>query len=187
MSGGKPIENGGDAKGPSAADVGGSLGEPLDRRSALSSGTTLLMLGGLIGGYGTFFAMAARYFFPTGRDTAWMFVASADAIQPGDSLDFESPAGEKVVITRRADVEDAVDGPSAESFLALSSICPHLGCRVHWEAQNDRFFCPCHNGVFSPDGIATAGPPATAGQHLPRYPLMVDNGALYIEMRYRTI
>jgi len=61
-------------------------------------------------------------------------------------------------------------------------VCPHLGCQVHWEPQNDRFFCPCHNGVFSPDGVATAGPPAEAGQSLLEYPLKVEGNLLFIEV-----
>ena len=68
-------------------------------------------------------------------------------------------------------------------FVAFSSICPHLGCQVNWELQNDRFFCPCHNGVFDRDGNATGGPPAAAGQRLPRYPLKIENGLLFIEVQ----
>ena len=38
------------------------------------------------------------------------------------------------------------------NVLALSSICPHLGCAVdHRQADND-FYCPCHQSAFSLDG-----------------------------------
>lgn len=156
-----------------------------DRRTAMSFGSTIVMAAGLAGGYGTFFAMAGRYFFPSGVNSAWMFVSDAKGIAPGSSVPFESPTGVRVTITRRA--EDAEGTPTADSFLALSSICPHLGCRVHWEPHNDRFFCPCHNGVFDPDGTATGGPPAADGQDLPRYPLKVEDGGLFIEMPYRSV
>lgn len=162
-----------------------NLDDAADRRRFLSATSTLAMAGGLAGGYGTFFAMAGRYFFPSGSNKAWMFVADAAGIPPGASLAFESPTGVRVTVTRRSDVDE--ESLSADSFLALSSICPHLGCRVHWEAHNDRFFCPCHNGVFDPNGKATAGPPAADGQDLPRYPLKVVDGALYIEMPYRSV
>ncbi len=66
--------------------------------------------------------------------------------------------------------------------MALSSTCPHLGCKVHWEAPENRFFCPCHNGAFDPSGRAIAGPPAEAGQSLGRYPLRIEGGLLYIEV-----
>ena len=44
----------------------------------------------------------------------------------------------------------------------------------------NRYFCPCHNGTFNTEGIATGGPPGDAGQALPRYGLLVDKGLLYI-------
>lgn len=153
----------------------------VDRRAFISSVSSVAMVGGLAAGYGTFAVMAGRYLYPSGMATARMFVAPASAIEPGDSISFKSPAGLEVVITRNAD--SPVDKtPNADDFLALSSICPHLGCRVHWEPHNDRFFCPCHNGAFDVDGAPIAGPPQADNQHLPKYPLFVDGGLLYIEM-----
>jgi Rieske Fe-S protein len=93
----------------------------------------------------------------------------------GATVLYMTPAGHRVNITRRA------AGETPDDFAALSSVCPHLGCQVHWEPQNNRYFCPCHNGVFSPDGVATGGPPAEAGQRLASYPLKVESGILYIQ------
>ena len=72
-----------------------------------------------------------------------------------------------------------------EGLVTTYQKCPHLGCRVHWEAQNDRFFCPCHNGVFNADGLATAGPPAQAKQSLGTVPVIVDyaSGRVYLEVK----
>jgi Rieske Fe-S protein len=53
---------------------------------------------------------------------------------------------------------------------------------VHWQSQDSRFFCPCHNGAFDPTGKAIAGPPAEAGQSLPRYPVRVESGMVFIEI-----
>ncbi|MCG3151392.1 MAG: Cytochrome b6-f complex iron-sulfur subunit [bacterium] len=41
----------------------------------------------------------------------------------------------------------------------LSAVCTHLGCQVQWEAEQDRFFCPCHHGTFDASGARTSGPP----------------------------
>ena len=41
---------------------------------------------------------------------------------------------------------------------ALSAICPHLGCVVPWDAARNEFVCPCHTGVYGPDGRYRAGP-----------------------------
>ncbi len=156
----------------------------IDRRWFFST-TTVVMATSLAGSYGTFFAMAGRFFFPSDANRQWLFVSDADGIAPGESFSFQSPEGVNVMITRRSDgfAEDLPNEPLAvDNFLALSSVCPHLGCRVHWEANNNRFFCPCHNGVFDADGVATAGPPAAEGQKLPHYTLQIIEGALYIEM-----
>ena len=88
--------------------------------------------------------------------------------------DDRGPSGETINITRMAR-----EG-TADDFIALSSTCPHLGCQVRWEGQNDRFFCPCHNGVFDPSGKGIEGPPGDAGQSLPRYSLRIDDGLLHI-------
>jgi Rieske Fe-S protein len=144
------------------------------------------MAGGLVAGYGTFAAMAGRYIFPTSVDTPWLFVAEVDKFQSGDSLSFESPTGIKVTIARRA-ANGAVRPAETADFIALSSVCPHLGCRVHWEPHNQRFFCPCHNGVFDPEGEPVSGPPKAAEQELSRYPLKVDRGLLFIAMSVESV
>jgi Rieske Fe-S protein len=149
-----------------------------ERRDFLSTFSTIAMAGGLAAGYGTFAALAVRYVFPTDVETPWLYVAPAAEIGPGESLVYESPVGVKVTIARRPNGQESVD--PAEQFIALSSICPHLGCRVHWESHNKRFFCPCHNGVFDPEGQPVSGPPKSAGQELSRYPLKVEDGLLYI-------
>ena len=79
---------------------------------------------------------------------------------------------------------DAMVKRTGEGFAAFSSVCPHLGCRVHCEAENRLFFCPCHRGVFDSDGKATEGPPADAGQSLERIPVEVDprSGVVYLEV-----
>ena len=71
---------------------------------------------------------------------------------------------------------------AGQAPLVFSAICPHAGCVVDFQPKEKRFFCPCHNGTFDRSGAATGGPPAEAGQSLPRYPLKIDAGLLYIEV-----
>lgn len=149
----------------------------VDRRSFLSTTASVGMACGLVAGYGTFAGMACRYLYPSKPTVkSWLFVAQIDHVALGDSIDYKTSAGASVAIARQG------NKGSVEDFVALSSTCPHLGCQVHWEKQNNRFFCPCHNGVFDPSGIALSGPPAEAGQSLPRYPLKIENGMLFIEV-----
>lgn len=159
------------------ASAGASSATQVDRRGFIATTSSVAMTAGLFAGYGTFFAIAGRFLYPAGPDVlGWMFVATVDSVKIGDALTYFTPSGAKVVIARQRE-----DG-AASDFIALSSTCPHLGCQVHWEAVNDRFFCPCHNGTFDPQGLPTGGPPADSHQSLPRYPLRIENGLLFIEV-----
>ncbi|MCB1221303.1 MAG: Rieske (2Fe-2S) protein [Planctomycetales bacterium] len=145
------------------------------RRGFLRQASGLAMLAALLAGYGRFASMAVEFLYPANpAEQEWQFVAAVASFLKGDSLAYRAPRGDKVTITRQAESGEATD------FIALSSTCPHLGCQVHWEAHNDRYFCPCHNGVFDPSGKGIGGPPGEAGQSLPRFPLKVEDGLLYI-------
>lgn len=149
----------------------------LDRRGFLGWFGGLGLGAALAGAYGTLAAFFGRFLYPVGPPaTTWLYVCELARLAPGESLTYLTPSGATVAVARR----EATTG--ADAFIALSSTCPHLGCQVHWEAQNHRFFCPCHSGVFEPGGRAIAGPPAKAGQSLLRYPLKVEGDLLFIEV-----
>lgn len=140
------------------------------------------MIGTMAVSYGTLFSYAGQFLYPANpTPKAWMFVIDAVRMKAGDSLSFIAPSGARVAIARQNDTGAVSD------FIALSSTCPHLGCQVHWEGQNNRFFCPCHNGAFDPQGKATSGPPADAGQSLPQFPLKLENGLLFIEVETQSL
>lgn len=148
-----------------------------ERREFLTRASRVAMGAGLVAGYGTFGAIATRYLYPARPSTgSWQFLVEVGRMAVGESLRYRAPAGETVSVMRQAANGDADD------FIALSSTCPHLGCQVHWEQQNQRFFCPCHNGVFDPSGVGVSGPPGDAGQSLPRYPLRVEGDLVYIRV-----
>jgi nitrite reductase/ring-hydroxylating ferredoxin subunit len=152
-------------------------GGPPPRRDFLGAAASVAMGGGLLASYGTFAWMAGRFIFPArGTPKAWLFVCESRRLAKDQALTFRAPSGLPLVIARRAEAE------AAQSFIALSSTCPHLGCQVHWEPQNDRFFCPCHNGAFDRLGKATEGPPAKAGQSLIQYPIKLEEGRLFVEL-----
>jgi menaquinol-cytochrome c reductase iron-sulfur subunit len=41
---------------------------------------------------------------------------------------------------------------------AMSTVCPHLGCAIDYDAENAKFVCPCHDSFFSLEGAVETGP-----------------------------
>lgn len=138
------------------------------------------MIAGVVAGYGLGAWHFFRYLVPLRRKvrTREMFVGTLDGLPVGSSLTVRDPRGAEIAVAR---VAERPDDPAA-GFRALSGKCPHLGCRVFWEPANDRFFCPCHNGVFDPNGVAIEGPPAKENKNLSSYEVRVTphNGAVFV-------
>lgn len=66
-------------------------------------------------------------------------------------------------------------------FVALSPVCKHLGCTVSWNTSPqhpEMFYCPCHGGLYTKDGINVPGTPPRAP--LDMYDYKVENGKLYL-------
>ena len=152
------------------------------RRRFLARASRAAMGVGPAGGYGGFALIASRFLHPARpQPTMRQFVTTVDRLRVGDSVLCRAPNGESIHVTHQG--SQATGG----EYVALSSTCPHLGCRVHWEPRNNRYFCPCHGGVFDPSGVATGGPPGDAGQSVPRYPLHVQDGRIFVEVPEATL
>ena len=67
---------------------------------------------------------------------------------------------------------------NGQDFVAMSNICPPRGCRVRWIAEDGKYHCPCHNGVFARDGSVVSGPPPRPLDHLET---KVEDGILYVK------
>jgi Rieske Fe-S protein len=76
-------------------------------------------------------------------------VALAD-VAVGSTYLFRYPTEDDPAILLR--LEDEV--------VAFSQKCTHLGCVVYFEAEEDRWHCPCHEGNFDTrTGAVLSGPP----------------------------
>jgi len=146
----------------------------IGRRKWLLSG----VVASLAGAYGVVAAFAARFLFPErakGRQRR-LFLGFAHELDVGESRSIVMPSGDELLLSNTGRINPDNGSP----FLAFSNRCPHLGCKVHWQAQENRFYCPCHQGVFDPNGLATAGPPADAGKSLKPYELDIVNQSIYV-------
>jgi len=130
-------------------------------------------VGGLFVSYGTFGGFVLKYLMPWRKDEKQkIFIAYASGVSAGQTLTFSTPSGESYLLSSRE-----VEGKN--EFFAFSNRCPHLGCKVKWEADKSRFFCPCHGGIFNDNGVAIAGPPFKAKQTLKKCELHVVDNAIY--------
>lgn len=60
---------------------------------------------------------------------------------------------------------------------AIDPSCTHLGCRVRYQDDKQRFFCPCHGGVFDQEGNVVSGPPP---KPLERHNVKVEAGKIWV-------
>ncbi len=67
------------------------------------------------------------------------------------------------------------------AFIAISTLCMHLGCPVNFVQAAQRFICPCHGGVYDFVGKVTGGPPV---RPLDRFYTRVVEDTVYIGPRY---
>ena len=76
-------------------------------------------------------------------------VGSADEIQPGHGA-----------LLRQGLTKLAVYRDERGALHALSAVCTHLGCIVHWNSLEGTWDCPCHGSRFGTDGRVLNGPAA---------------------------
>lgn len=156
-------------------DEGSGGGESLSvpRRGILLGG----FLTALAAAYGLFASYAIRFVFPkrgNPRRTR-IFLGFRSDVSPGDSKAVNMPSGDQLLISNTG----RINPDTGNTFVAFSNSCPHLGCKVHWEAQEEQFFCPCHQGIFDADGIAISGPPAQSQSNLKPYDIEVEGNSIY--------
>ena len=82
--------------------------------------------------------------------------------------------------------DEAVAVLAARSYLtrdetgvvAISEICPHLGCRVDWCDSSRQFECACHGSTFNRLGEYRTGP---SPRGMDRHPVVVTNGVVEVD------
>ncbi len=74
-------------------------------------------------------------------------VGSVDEIRPGHGA-----------LVRQGLTKLAVYRDEHGALHALSAVCTHLGCIVHWNSLEGTWDCPCHGSRFGTDGRVLNGP-----------------------------
>ena len=78
-------------------------------------------------------------------------IVELDAVPVGETHLFGYPTEADPAILLRV---------SDDEVVAFSQKCTHLGCVVYFEAEEDRWHCPCHEGNFdATTGAVISGPP----------------------------
>ena len=126
---------------------------------------------------------AAAFFSPAlKKSVAKRWITVADDVSTLDietpiKVDFVEAANDAWVESRalRTVWLYTVDG---ENFTAYSGVCTHLGCSFAFDAENKRYHCPCHHGLFDmKTGAVIGGPPP---RPLDTLPVRVQDGEVQI-------
>ena len=75
----------------------------------------------------------------------WAEVARVDEVPPGSALRFSTAAFDGFVVN------------DAGTIRALSSVCTHMGCTLHFRPDWQDLRCPCHGASFGLDGRLANG------------------------------
>jgi nitrite reductase/ring-hydroxylating ferredoxin subunit len=63
---------------------------------------------------------------------------------------------------------------------AVSGVCTHQGCRLWFDAPDDRLRCPCHSTSFAPDGQVLTHQLPIAPKPLPTLMVREVNGVIEV-------
>ena len=171
---------------PEMKPAGYFEGETMTRRAAFSAGGQALggAAGLLIIGPATLFAAAPIFDQP---EETWEAVGSVEGFTADTYRSVVitivtgiGEAGKTTVYVREGSPE-TYDYESAESYIAVSTRCAHLGCPVRFVQAAGNFICPCHGGVYDFEGKVIGGPPV---RPLDRFQTRVTNGQVEIGPRY---
>ena len=134
---------------------------------------TLGFIGTMLISAGIFFRNVFAFLFPPRKEKTFhkYLVSKEGELQPGEAK--EITLGRKPVFIVRL----------ADGYKVFSGVCTHLGCIVRWEAEKERFYCPCHKGIFDKTGQVTSGPPP---RPLDEYQVVVERNLVFIYVEDKT-
>ncbi len=139
------------------------------RRDFLSK---LIMGGGLLASSLLLIRHGLAFIFPKMKPPTFrkLLVGRIGELETGQAKEFEI-GGQTLFL---------VNTPAG--YKVFSGVCTHLGCKVKWQAHNDRFYCPCHQGVFAASGEVRSGPPP---RPLDEFRVETENSLIYMYLEQK--
>jgi menaquinol-cytochrome c reductase iron-sulfur subunit len=113
------------------------------------------------------------------KRSPWAKIKGVDSLVPGQPREISFTDNKVDAFIRETVVRNVwIIKHTSSDITVFSPICPHLGCRYHWNPKDRHFECPCHGSVFSSDGKAISGP---SPRPLDTLPQKIVNGELYVK------
>lgn len=109
-----------------------------------------------LAGWGIFLATVGAYMWKLLGTTGFFFPKVLYEPSKQFAVGYPQDFPDHAVITLKARRVFVVR--EGNSFQAISMICQHLGCAVHWTEEKGIFECPCHGSKYYKDGVNFAGP-----------------------------
>lgn len=123
--------------------------------------------GGLLASAGVLLHHGIKFIFPEEKEkrSRKLLVGRVDELKLGEAK--EVNIGDRSLFLVHTN----------DGYKVLSAICTHLGCKIKWEGHRDRFYCACHQGIFSPSGDVVSGPPP---EPLEEFKVEIDKNLVYM-------
>lgn len=123
--------------------------------------------GGLLASAGVLLHHGIKFIFPEEKEkrSRKLLVGRVDELRIGEAK--EVNIGDRSLFLVHTN----------DGYKVLSAICTHLGCKIKWEGHRDRFYCACHQGIFSPSGDVVSGPPP---EPLEEFKVEIDKNLVYM-------
>ncbi|MHB0977216.1 MAG: QcrA and Rieske domain-containing protein [Candidatus Aquicultorales bacterium] len=150
------------------------MGAIIKRAADVTRREFLTWMTGISLGVTGYFALGtlAKHLTPPARspegmtDVGWLHVTSLDSLTVGLPRLVEY-GDEWVFVVKKAGGE----------LTALNAACPHVRCKLGWNAETKKFECPCHGSTFTIDGKRLFGP---APRDMYAMRLKVDKGNVVV-------
>jgi len=110
-------------------------------------------------------------------------------VPPGRSIDGKTKVGALALVAvndlpkgkpvpfEYGDDEVFVIRNAGDKVAVLSSACPHVACKLHWDDAKQEFACPCHASFFTLAGVKKSGP---AVRNMDPAAFTVQNGKVVV-------